>query len=505
MNSKLKKKKKIKHGIKVVFLYFYAIIFASQCFAESSSNSTSKINKRSQQYMEMMNGVFDFVQRNYVDEVDPETLYTGALKGMLSALNDPYTIYLDNSTFRSLNDTTKGKFGGVGLSISKAFISTPEKPAYVEVASPVEDTPGFKAGIQAGDLIISANGTDTSKITMDEVLDILRGPVGEKVDLVIRRGQNIEFPVTLKREMIEVPTVKFGTIKEVEKAGTVGYVRIIEFTPQTAERVQQALDSFKKEKISALIIDLRNNPGGLITSVVDVADKFIDQGPIVSTKSRLAFENSVFTASPRKTTFKKDIPIIVLINKGSASASEILSGALKDNHLAYLVGQRTYGKGSVQQVIPLGEDEAIKMTIARYYTPSDTNIDKIGIPPDLEIKYPPLTEAEEKAYSALLESNKIDSLIEENPKMTEEQIRENAEILKKEFNLDSRLLRRLIRMQIWKFETGHIYDLDYDIQLTAALDILKTKDFKMLVSSTKTLKELQQEAEAMKLSENQAD
>lgn len=248
----------------------------------------------------MMNGVFDFVQRNYVDEVDPETLYTGALKGMLSALNDPYTIYLDNSTFRSLNDTTKGKFGGVGLSISKAFISTPEKPAYVEVASPVEDTPGFKAGIQAGDLIISANGTDTSKITMDEVLDILRGPVGEKVDLVIRRGQNIEFPVTLKREMIEVPTVKFGTIKEVEKAGTVGYVRIIEFTPQTAERVQQALDSFKKEKISALIIDLRNNPGGLITSVVDVADKFIDKGPIVSTKSRLAFENSVFTARDRK-------------------------------------------------------------------------------------------------------------------------------------------------------------------------------------------------------------
>ena len=229
----------------------------------------------------MMNGVFDFVQRNYVDEVDPETLYTGALKGMLSALNDPYTIYLDNSTFRSLNDTTKGKFGGVGLSISKAFISTPEKPAYVEVASPVEDTPGFKAGIQAGDLIIYANGTDTSKITMDEVLDILRGPVGEKVDLVIRRGQNIEFPVTLKREMIEVPTVKFGTIKEVENAGTVGYVRIIEFTPQTAERVQQALDSFKKEKISALIIDLRNNPGGLITSVVDVADKFIDKGPTV--------------------------------------------------------------------------------------------------------------------------------------------------------------------------------------------------------------------------------
>lgn len=223
--------KKIGHLFKVAAVYFFTAIFASQCFAQSSANSTANIDKRSQQYMEMLNGVFDFVQRNYVDEVDPQVLYTGALKGMLSALNDPYTVYLDNSTFRSLNDTTKGKFGGVGLSISKPFESTPEKPAYVEVASPVEDTPGFRAGIQAGDLIISANGTDTSTITMDEVLDILRGPVGEKVELIIRRGKNIEFPVTLKRAMIEVPTVKYGTIKEVQKAGTVGYVRIIEFTP----------------------------------------------------------------------------------------------------------------------------------------------------------------------------------------------------------------------------------------------------------------------------------
>lgn len=489
--------KKIKHGIKVVFLYFYAIIFASQCFAESSSNSTSKINKRTQQYMEMMNGVFDFVQRNYVDEVDPETLYTGALKGMLSALNDPYTVYLDNSTFRSLNDTTKGKFGGVGLSISKAFISTPEKPAYVEVASPVEDTPGFKAGIQAGDLIISANGTDTSKITMDEVLDILRGPVGEKVDLVIRRGQNIEFPVTLKREMIEVPTVKFGTIKEVEKAGTVGYVRIIEFTPQTAERVQQALDSFKKEKISALIIDLRNNPGGLITSVVDVADKFIDKGPIVSTKSRLDFENSVFTASPRKTTFKKDIPIVVLINKGSASASEILSGALKDNHLAYLVGQRTYGKGSVQQVLPLSSTDGIKITMARYYTPSDTNIDKIGIPPDREVLFPDFTEDGEKQYTELMKSDEIEKVVEQNKNMTEKQIADFAEKLHEKYTaIDLPTLRKLVRNEVTRTKGTMLYDLDWDVQLVAALDILSgTKaEFDELVKNTKTLKELQEEA-----------
>ncbi len=489
--------KKISRFFNILAVYLFTAIFTSQCFAQSSSATASDSSKKSKQYMEMISGVFDFVQRNYVDEVDPEVLYTGALKGMLGALNDPYTVYLDNSTFRSLNDTTKGQFGGVGLSISKPFESTAEKPAYVEVASPVEDTPGFRAGIQAGDLIISANGTDTSKITMDEVLDILRGPVGETVDLVIRRGKNIEFPVTLKRAIIEVPTVKYGTIKDVKKAGTVGYIRIIEFIPQTAERVQQALDSFKKEKISSLIIDLRNNPGGLITSVVDVADKFIDNGPIVSTKSRLAFENSVFTASPRKTTFNKDIPIVVLINKGSASASEILSGALKDNHLAYLVGQRTYGKGSVQQVLPLSSTDGIKITMARYYTPSDTNIDKIGIPPDREVLFPEFGEEGDRQYTELIKSNEIETIVDGNSSLSEEKIGLIAEDLHKKYpSIESVYLRKLVRNEVYRTKGAMLYDLDWDIQLTAALDILSgsKQDFEKLVKNTKTLKELQGEA-----------
>ncbi len=489
--------KKISRFFNILAVYLFTAIFTSQCFAQSSSATASKSSKNSKQYMEMINGVFDFVQRNYVDEVDPEVLYTGALKGMLGALNDPYTVYLDNSTFRSLNDTTKGQFGGVGLSISKPFESTAEKPAYVEVASPVEDTPGFRAGIQAGDLIISANGTDTSTITMDEVLDILRGPVGETVDLVIRRGKNIEFPVTLKRAIIEVPTVKYGTIKDVKNAGTVGYIRIIEFIPQTAERVQQALDSFKKEKISSLIIDLRNNPGGLITSVVDVADKFIDNGPIVSTKSRLAFENSVFTASPRKTTFSKDIPIVVLINKGSASASEILSGALKDNHLAYLVGQRTYGKGSVQQVLPLSSTDGIKITMARYYTPSDTNIDKIGIPPDREVLFPEFGEDGDRQYTELIKSNEIEKIVDGNSSLPEEKIASIAEGLHKKYpSIELVYLRKLVRNEVYRTKGAMLYDLDWDIQLTAALDILSgtKEDFDKLVKNTKTLKELQDEA-----------
>ncbi len=474
------KKSKLLLTVSVIF------IFVTNVFSQASGKPETKSSSR--EYMELMNGVFDFVERNYVDEVDPAVLYRGALKGMLEALNDPYTLYLDQSTSRSLNDTTSGQFGGVGLSISKPFSSTPDKPAYVEVASPIEDTPGFRAGIQAGDLIISVNGTDTSTITMEEVLDILRGKVGEKVDLLIRRGKNMEFPVTLVRAIIEVPTVKYG------KIGNTGYLKIIEFTPQTAERVQQALDSFGKS-ITGLIIDLRNNPGGLITSVADVADKFIDSGTIVSTKSRLAFENSVFTASSRKTTFK-GLPIVVLINKGSASASEILSGALKDNHLAYLVGQRTYGKGSVQQVIPLSGTDKIKITMARYYTPSDVNIDKIGIPPDREILFPTLSEKGEKQYADLLKDNEVEKYVEAHPNMTEQQIASYAKTLRAKYNeIDERNLRKLVRNEVNRKVGTMLYDLDWDIQLTEALSILAKENFSELVKKTKTLKELQDEVE----------
>lgn len=440
--------------------------------------------------MKKISAVFDYVQQNYVDEVDPKVLYEGALKGMLEALKDPYTLYLDPNTMRDLSDTTAGTFGGVGLSISKPFESTPDKPAYVEVASPIEDTPGAKAGILSGDYITAIDGESTSEMSMEQVLDHLRGQVNTPVSVSILRGKDITFDVKLVRAVIEVPTVKYGMIDNT------GYLRIIEFTPETPHRVQEALNSFAKKGYKNLIIDLRDNPGGLITSVVDVADKFIDSGTIVSTKSRLTFENNVYTASKDKTTVPAELPVVVLINHGSASASEILSGALKDDHLAYLVGQRSYGKGSVQQVIPLSDTDGFKMTMARYYTPSDTNIDKIGIPPDREVLYPELTPEQEKAYTELIKSDDVGKYVNAHPSMSEKDIAAYAVELQKKYALDAGLLRRLIRIQAARMTGTPLYDLDYDIQLKAALEVLKTTDFQKLVKSTKTLKELQDEAAA---------
>jgi carboxyl-terminal processing protease len=478
---------KVLHTVVSTVFFLVVSIVSSQCFAQSSVDNKSVSNF---QYMKKISAVFDYVQQNYVDEVDAKVLYEGALKGMLEALKDPYTLYLDPNTMRDLSDTTAGTFGGVGLSISKPFESTPDKPAYVEVSSPIEDTPGAKAGILSGDYITAIDGESTSDMSMEQVLDHLRGQVNTPVTISILRGKDITFDVKLVRAVIEVPTVKYGMIDNT------GYLRIIEFTPETPHRVQEALDSFAKNEYKNLIIDLRDNPGGLITSVADVADKFIDSGTIVSTKSRLTFENNVYTASSDKTTVPPGLPVVVLINHGSASASEILSGALKDDHLAYLVGQRSYGKGSVQQVIPLSDTDGFKMTMARYYTPSDTNIDKVGIPPDREVLYPELTSEQEKAYTELIKSDDVGKYVNAHPSMSEKDIAAYAVVLQKKYALDASLLRRLIRLQSTRMTGTPLYDLDYDIQLKAALEVLKTADFQKLVKSTKTLKELQDEAAA---------
>ena len=474
-------------------IYFAILLLASQCFAESSIGNDTKVS--SFQYVKKLNSVFDFVLQNYVEELDPKILYEGALKGMMDSIGDPYTVYLDMNTMRELNDTTTGAFGGVGLSISKASESTAEKPAYVEVASPIEDTPGAKAGIQSGDLITAVDGLPTGPMTMNDVLLHLRGEVGTPVTVSIQRGSNIKFDVTLIRALIEVPTVKYGMIE----GSKTGYVRLIQFTPETASRLQVAIDFFKSSDYKGLIVDLRDNPGGLITSAVDVANKFISQGPIVSTKSRLLFENHQFTSSKDTTTVNTDIPIVVLINKGSASASEIVSGALKDYHIAYLVGERTYGKGSVQQVIPLSNTDGIKLTMARYYTPSDVNIDKIGIPPDLEVlNMPVLSKLQEEKYVELMKSNEISKIVDSNKDMKESDIAAAAKKLSAAYPLDERLLRRLIRIQVQKNHPAPLYDMDWDLQLKQAISIINDGKFKRLVSNTKTLKQLQEEVASAK-------
>jgi carboxyl-terminal processing protease len=442
----------------------------------------------SQRYMNFLQDVFDFIQKHYVEDVDPKLIYEGALKGMFGALGDPYSVFLQESEMADLSENViQGTYGGVGLYISKPVSERADgKPSYVEVASPIEDTPGWRAGLKPGDLIKEINGESTDVLTMDEVLARLKGPPGVEIKLLVRRGKNLEFPVSLVREIIEVPSVKQAMI------GDTGYLKLITFNALTVERTRAALQNFQSQGYKSLILDLRNNYGGLLQSAVGIGDFFLEGGVIVSVKSRIPSENTTFNAR-RSTLVPADIPVVVLINRGSASASEIVAGALKDRGRAYLVGEKSFGKGSVQQVYPL-DKAGFKITTARYYTPSDVNIDKIGIPPDREVNFPEFTAEDGEKLNALITANRIPAFVEEHPEAAAAQVDSFVEELREEYQIDAALLRRLIRDEQNRTSIAPVYDLEYDVQLQEAVNILRGENYGALMQTTKTLKVLQEEA-----------
>ncbi|MDR0399491.1 MAG: S41 family peptidase [Treponema sp.] len=466
-------------GVTLIIGVVFVLASAPQVQAQSGGQDV-------QRYSSIIQYVFDSIQRRYVEEIDPKVVFEGAMNGMLNALGDPYSSFLPESEMADLNDTTRGIFGGVGLYITAGEPQIDGTMKYVEVAAPMEDTPGWRAGINPMDRIMAIDEESTEGLTMNEVLVRLRGTPGQPVQVLIRRGESLEFPVTIIREIIEVPTTKYAMI------GDTGYLKLLTFTPRTVNRAREALADFLSKNYQGLVLDLRNNYGGLLQSAVDICDLFLDSGVVVSTRSRLSSENASYSAKD-STLVAPDIPIIVLINRGSASASEIVAGALKDRGRAYLVGEKSYGKGSVQQVYPLGA-MGFKLTTARYYTPSDVNIDKIGIPPDLEVKYPEFTDEDAAALNNLLKTNRIGDYIKENPNAGALEITTFAGVLHQEFNLDTQVLRRLIRNEQIRAVIAPVYDLEYDIQLQEAVNILRNGSYSGLMQSSKTLKVLQEEA-----------
>ena len=460
---------------------------AAQGNGQSVLQGTTQV-QQNRKYNTIIQNVFSFIQNHYVEEIDPKVLFEGAMNGMFGALNDPYSTYLSESDMKDMNDTTQGNFGGVGLNIIKASSPRPDgKPMWVEVTSPIEDTPGWKAGISPGDFITEINGVATETITMDDVLAMLRGTPGEDVKLVIRRGEKMEFPVTITRAVIEVPTAKYAMI------GDTGYLKLLTFTPMTAKRARDAINEFKSKGFKSMVLDLRNNYGGRLDAAVDVSSLFLDEGLVVRTRSRIPSENQDFNAK-RGNIVPANIPVIVLINRGSASASEIVAGALKDRGRAYLVGEKSFGKGSVQQVYPL-DNSGFKITTAHYYTPSDVNINKIGIPPDREVKFPEYTEENAAKMNELINSNKVPEFAGLYPQASAAQIETFAAALEKEYHLDPALLKRLIRNELNRTVVAPVYDLEYDVQLQEAINILRSGAYPQLMKNYKTLKTLQEEAE----------
>lgn len=318
----------------------------------------------------------DYIQKNYLKDVSHEKLLDGQLKGMFEALDDPYSVYMTKNEFDDFMDQTKGTYGGIGV------IVTPGEDNFITVVSPIEDTPGEKAGIKPGDKIIKVNNKEFFADNMDKAVDIMKGEPGTEVTLTLLRklknGNDEKIQITLTREKIRLKSVKSKMIED-----NIGYIRIIQFDELVYEDFKKHLNSLKDNGMESLIIDLRNNPGGLLGKTAKIADLLMGKSTIVYTETKSGERDYL-----KSDKGKLGIPITVLINEGSASASEILSGALKDTNIATLIGTKTFGKGIVQRIQKLNDGSGFKLTVSEYFTPSGKNIHGIGIKPDIEIELP---------------------------------------------------------------------------------------------------------------------
>ena len=409
-------------------LLVYTLMFS---ILAACANAKDKAEEQQENTYELLNIFGEVMERTkalYVEEQTDKQLIESALNGMLTSL-DPHSSYLNEEDFKYMNEQTSGKFGGLGIEITM-------ENGLVKVISPIDDTPAAKAGIKAGDFITDIDGQTVIGLTLNEVVSKLRGKPGTKVKITVRRVNEEPFDVTLKRDEIKVTSVKSDI-----KNDDILYVRISAFNEDVDTDTKKAVENAKKQlkdKFAGIVIDMRNNPGGLLDQAVKVSDLFLEQGEIVSTRSRNEEDTVKFSATPGD--IAEGLPIVVMINEGSASASEITAGALQDHHRAIILGQKSFGKGSVQTVLPLRNKGAMRITTARYYTPSGRSIQATGIEPDIEVKPAKVEEIQSHGLN-LSEADLKGALKNEQAKDTKKN--EKAEQDKEKDAKDYQLVRAL--------------------------------------------------------------
>ena len=346
----------------LVFVLFFLLTFKGIGSAEND------IYKK----IDLFGEVIEKINKEYVEEINQSESMDSAINGLLQSL-DPYSSYMSPERFNEMQTETSGKFGGLGIEVGM-------ESGVVKVISPIDDTPASRAGIKAGDYIVKINDTQVQGKSLSEAVDLMRGPVGSGIELTVRRrGEKKALTFKIVREIIQIQSVKSELVEE-----NIGYLRLTSFNENSGKQIKKKINEFEnKKKVKSYILDLRNNPGGLLSQAIEISDFFLDNGEIVSTKSRKVSENRKWFAKKGDLTNGKTL--LVLINYGSASASEIVAGALKDHKRAIILGENSYGKGSVQSIIPLKNDGAIRLTVAKYYLPSGKSISEVGVSPDIEI------------------------------------------------------------------------------------------------------------------------
>jgi carboxyl-terminal processing protease len=350
-------------------IQLYLIIFFAPLFFIQKANSAEiDIYKK----IDLFGEVLEKINKEYVEEINQSESMDSAINGLLQSL-DPYSAYMSPEIFEEMQTETSGEFGGLGIEVSM-------EAGVVKIISPIDDTPASKAGLKAGDYIVKINNIQVQGKSLSEAVDLMRGPVGSGIELTVRRrGVKKALTFNIIREIIEVQSVKSDLLDN-----NIGYIRITSFNDNSSQQIKKQVEKLKKnENVNAFILDLRNNPGGLLSQAIKISDFFLENGEIVSTKSRKKSENRKWFAKKGDITEGKTL--LVLINYGSASAAEIVAGALKDHKRAIILGESSYGKGSVQSIIPLKNKGAIRITVAKYYLPSGKSISEVGVRPDIEI------------------------------------------------------------------------------------------------------------------------
>ena len=347
---------------------YYSIIFLSFFYLSSANSSEVDIYKK----IDLFGEVLEKINREYIDEINQSESMDSAINGLLQSL-DPYSSYMSPEILEEMQTETSGEFGGLGIEVGM-------EAGVVKVISPIDDTPASKAGLKAGDYIVKINDTQVQGKSLSEAVDLMRGPVGSSIELTVRRrGEKKALTFNITREIIEIQSVKSELLEE-----NIGYIRLTSFNENSSDQIEKQIKKLKKNKnVNSFILDLRNNPGGLLNQAIRISDFFLENGEIVSTKSRKKSDNRKWFAKKGDITDGKTL--LVLINYGSASASEIVAGALKDHKRAIVVGENSYGKGSVQSIIPLKNRGAIRLTVAKYYLPSGKSISEVGVRPDIEV------------------------------------------------------------------------------------------------------------------------
>ena len=350
---------------KILLILFFSILLLNKSFSKNEEDIYQKID--------LFGEVLDKINKEYVDEVNQGKAMDAAINGVLQSL-DPYSAYMSPEMFNNMQIETTGEFGGLGIEVGM-------EAGVVKVISPIDNTPASRAGIKAGDYIVKINETQVQGKSLTEAVDLMRGPVGTDIEITVRRvGKKKAIIFNITREIIEIESVKSKIIDD-----KIGYLRLTSFNENSSKQIKNRIKEIKKDKkIKGYILDLRNNPGGLLSQAIRISDFFLDYGEIVSTKSRKSSENRKWFS--KKGDLIDGKTLIVLINYGSASASEIVAGALKEHKRAILIGENSYGKGSVQSIIPLKNKGAIRLTISKYYLPSGASISEVGVTPDIEIE-----------------------------------------------------------------------------------------------------------------------